>query len=121
MPVIVTLDKLDKDTLVKILTKPKNALVKQYKHLFKIDDVDLEIEQEALELIAEKALEINTGARGLRGILENIMLDVMYELPSRQDVKKCIITKETILNNSEPILILNNKASQKSINKENAS
>ncbi len=121
MPVIVTLDKLDKDTLVKILTKPKNALVKQYKHLFKIDDVDLEIEQEALELIAEKALEINTGARGLRGILENIMLDVMYELPSRQDVKKCIITRETILNNSEPILILNNKASQKSINKENAS
>ena len=120
MPVIVTLDKLDKDALIKILTEPKNALIKQYKHLFKIDNVELEIEQEALEVIAEKALEINTGARGLRGILESIMLDVMYEIPSRKDVKKCIITKETVLNNGEPTLVLN-KASQKSINKENAS
>ncbi len=120
MPVIVTLDKLDKDALIKILTEPKNALIKQYKHLFKIDNVELEIEQDALELVAEKALEINTGARGLRGILENIMLDVMYEIPSRKDVKKCIITKETVLKNSEPTLVLN-KASQKSINKENAS
>lgn len=120
MPVIVALDKLDKESLVKILTEPKNALIKQYKHLFKIDDVDLEIDKEALELIASKAMEINTGARGLRGILESIMLDVMYELPSRKDVKKCIITKETVEKNSEPTLVLS-RASQKSINKENAS
>ncbi len=120
MPVIVALNKLDKDALVSILTKPKNAIVKQYKHLLKIDNVDLEIEPEALELIAEKALEMNTGARGLRGILENIMLEVMYDLPSRQDVKKCIITKDTVLNNSEPVLIYN-KALKKGVNQENVS
>ncbi|QSX06901.1 ATP-dependent Clp protease ATP-binding subunit ClpX [Sedimentibacter sp. zth1] len=120
MPVIVTLDKLDKDALIKILTEPKNALLKQYKQLFKIDNVELEIQDDALELIAAKALEINTGARGLRGILESIMLDVMYEIPSRNDVKKCIITKETIEKNCEPELIYS-KSSQKSLNKENAS
>ncbi len=121
MPVIVALNQLDKEALVTILTKPKNAIVKQYKHLLKIDNVDLEIEPEALDLIAERALEINTGARGLRGILENIMLEVMYDLPSRQDVKKCIITKDTVLNNSEPVLIFNNKALKKGVNQENVS
>lgn len=120
MPVIVTLDKLDKDALIRILTEPKNALLKQYKQLFKIDDVELEINEEALNSIATKALEINTGARGLRGILENVMLDVMYEIPSRNDVEKCIITKETIEKKNDPKLIYK-KASKKLIDSENAS
>ncbi|MDF2676066.1 MAG: clpX [Bacillota bacterium] len=110
LPVIVALDKLDKEALVTILTEPKNALVKQYKELFKIDNVELEIENEALEEIAEKALQMNTGARGLRGILETTMTDVMFEIPSRNDIKKCVITKDTIVNKSEPKLVLSKKA-----------
>jgi len=119
LPVVVALDKLDKKALISILTEPKNALVKQYKELFKMDNVELEIEKEALEEIAEKALEINTGARGLRGILESTMTDVMFEIPSRNDIKKCVITKDTILNKSEPKLVLTKKTL--SDNKENAS
>lgn len=119
LPVVVALDKLDKKALVSILTEPKNALVKQYKELFKMDNVELEIEKEALEEIASKALEINTGARGLRGILESTMTDVMYEIPSRNDIKKCVITKDTIINKSEPKLVLTKKPL--SDNKENAS
>lgn len=109
MPVVVALEKLDKKALMSILTEPKNALVKQYKELFKMDNVELEIEKDALEVIAEKALEINTGARGLRGILESTMTDVMYEIPSRDDIKKCVITKDTIINKSEPKLVLTKK------------
>lgn len=119
MPVVVSLEKLDKKALISILTEPKNALVKQYKELFKMDNVELEIEKEALEEIADKALEINTGARGLRGILESTMTDVMYEIPSRNDIKKCVITKDTITNKSEPKLVLTKKPL--SDNKENAS
>ncbi|HNZ82165.1 MAG TPA: ATP-dependent Clp protease ATP-binding subunit ClpX [Sedimentibacter sp.] len=119
VPVVVALEKLDRKALISILTEPKNALLKQYKELFKMDNVELEIEKEALELIAEKALEINTGARGLRGILENIMNEVMYEIPSRSDIKKCVITKDTITNNSEPKLVLTKKPV--SDKKENAS
>ena len=119
LPVVVALDKLDKKALISILTEPKNALVKQYKELFKMDNVELEIEKEALEEIANKALEINTGARGLRGILESTMTDVMYEIPSRSDIKKCVITKDTITNKSEPKLVLTKKPL--SDNKENAS
>jgi ATP-dependent Clp protease ATP-binding subunit ClpX len=106
LPVVISLEKLDREALISILTEPKNALVKQYKELFKIDNVELEIEMEALEEIADKALEINTGARGLRGILESTMTDVMYEIPSRTDIKKCVITRDTILNKSEPKLVL---------------
>jgi len=120
LPVIVSLDKLDKEALVSILTEPKNALVKQYKELFKIDNVELEIEKEALEEIAEKALEVNTGARGLRGILETTMTEVMYEIPSRKDIKKCVITKDTIINKSEPKLVLSKKT-LKGKEEENAS
>lgn len=109
MPAVVALEKLDKKALMSILTEPKNALVKQYKELFKMDNVELEIEKEALETIAEKALEINTGARGLRGILESTMTEVMYEIPSRSDIKKCVITKDTIINKSEPKLVLTKK------------
>lgn len=106
LPVMVTLSNLDKDSLVKILTEPKNALVKQYKELFAIDGVELEFKKEALENIAEKAIERKTGARGLRGIIEELMLDIMYEIPSRNDIEKCIITEETVKNGKEPELIL---------------
>ncbi|WP_313343409.1 ATP-dependent Clp protease ATP-binding subunit ClpX [Sedimentibacter sp.] len=109
MPVVVALEKLDKKALMSILIEPKNSLVKQYKELFKMDNVELEIEKDALEEIAERALEIKTGARGLRGILENTMTDVMYEIPSRNDIKKCVITKDTIVNKSEPKLVLTKK------------
>jgi len=106
LPIIVTLNALDEEALVRILTEPKNALVKQYQKLFEMDGVSLEFEQEALKLVAKKAIERKTGARGLRAILEDIMLNVMYEIPSRDDIEKCIITKETIENHSEPITIL---------------
>lgn len=106
LPVMVTLSQLDKASLIDILTKPKNALVKQYMELFAIDGVNLEIEEEALEAIAEKAIERNTGARGLRGIMEEVMLDIMYEIPSREDIEKCTITKDTVISGSEPKLSL---------------
>ncbi|MFZ0475825.1 MAG: ATP-dependent protease ATP-binding subunit ClpX, partial [Halobacillus sp.] len=96
LPVIGSLEQLDEDALVEILTKPKNALVKQYQKLFQIDHVELEIEEEGLREISRLAIERKTGARGLRSIIEGIMLDVMYELPSRDDIEKCIITKETV-------------------------
>ncbi|WP_188453487.1 ATP-dependent protease ATP-binding subunit ClpX [Virgibacillus oceani] len=96
LPVIGALEPLDEDALVEILTKPKNALVKQYEKLFQMDDVELEFEDGALVEIAKKAIERKTGARGLRSIIESIMLDVMFELPSREDIDKCVITSDTI-------------------------
>ena len=96
LPVLVVLDELDKEALKSILTEPKNALVKQYRKLFRFDDIDLEFEDAAIDRIAEKALERKSGARGLRGIMEGMMLDVMYDLPTLKDVKKCIITKEMV-------------------------
>lgn len=106
IPVIATLEKLDEDALVEILTKPKNALVKQYQKLLEMDDVELEFEDEALREIAKKAIERKTGARGLRSIVESIMRDVMFEVPSREDVAKCVITKESVTDNKRPQLIL---------------
>ena len=106
LPAIVTLEALDEEALVKILTEPKNALVKQYKALFDFDDVDLEIQQEAIKAVARKAMEKKTGARGLRTIMENAMRDVMFEIPSRDDIKKCIITKECIEDNVNPEVVL---------------
>lgn len=105
LPVIVTLEELDKEAFIKILTEPKNALVKQYKELFAIDGVELEFEKEALEAIAQKAIDRKTGARGLRSILEESMLDIMYEIPSRDDIEKCIITKDTIIKKAKPNLV----------------
>ncbi|HLR62625.1 MAG TPA: ATP-dependent protease ATP-binding subunit ClpX [Lentibacillus sp.] len=106
IPVIGSLTPLDEDALVEILTKPKNALVKQYVKLFEIDDVELEFEDEALRAIANRAIERKTGARGLRSIIEGIMLDVMFELPSRDDIEKCIITKDTVeMENGRPKLV----------------
>ncbi|CDQ39412.1 MULTISPECIES: ATP-dependent protease ATP-binding subunit ClpX [Virgibacillus] len=96
IPVVGSLTPLDEEALIEILTKPKNALVKQYEKLFQMDDVELEFEDEALREIAAKAIERKTGARGLRSIIEGIMLDVMFDLPSREDIEKCIITKKTV-------------------------
>ncbi|MFY9286770.1 MAG: ATP-dependent Clp protease ATP-binding subunit ClpX [Tissierellaceae bacterium] len=125
LSVIVTLDELDEEALVRILTEPKNALEKQYKELFAMENVDLEFDEEALRAIAKKAIERKTGARGLRSIIEETMLDIMFELPSRDDVEKCLITKETVLNNAEPTLVLSDlkkrSMSKKSGNTESAS
>ena len=107
LPVIVTLGSLDRQALVQILTEPKNALVKQYQKLFEMDDTLLEFEQGALEAIADKTLARETGARGLRAIIEEVMLDVMYDIPSANNIEKCIVTKDTIENNAEPELVLN--------------
>ncbi|MBM7713477.1 ATP-dependent protease ATP-binding subunit ClpX [Siminovitchia sp. FSL H7-0308] len=106
LPVISSLEPLDEDALVEILTKPKNALVKQYQKMLELDNVELEFEEQALREIAKKAIERKTGARGLRSIIESIMLDVMFDLPSREDIKKCIITKESVLNDLPPKLVL---------------
>ncbi|MCB6994337.1 ATP-dependent Clp protease ATP-binding subunit ClpX [bacterium 210820-DFI.6.37] len=106
LPVMVTLEELSKEALIQIITEPKNAILKQYKKLFAMDDVELEVEDSAIERIAEKAIERKTGARGLRGIMEDVMTDIMYEIPSREDVRKCIISKETIDKEIEPKLLL---------------
>jgi len=105
LPVIATVSNLTVEDLVKILVEPKNALVKQYKKFFEYDGVELVLTEEALEAVAHKAIERGTGARGLRAILENVLLDVMYELPSRTNIKKCVITKEVIEQNIEPTLL----------------
>ena len=106
LPIIATLDELTKESLIEIVTKPKNALVKQYKKLFELDGVELEFEQDALEAVVEKAIERNTGARGLRSILEERMRDIMYEIPSNYKIAKCIITRDSIENNAKPKLII---------------
>jgi len=106
LPVTASLNQLDEDALVEILTKPKNALVKQYQKMLELDDVELEFEDDALVEIAKLAIERKTGARGLRSIIEGIMLDVMFDLPSREDIVKCIITKDTVLQVSPPQLVL---------------
>ena len=106
LPVIASLEQLNVDALVRILTEPKNALAKQYQKLLELDNVELEFEQEALNEIAKLAIERKTGARGLRSIIESIMLDVMYELPSREDIEKCIITADTVTKKADPKLLL---------------
>ena len=106
LPVVVTLDKLDEDALVRILTEPKNALVRQYTKLMRMDGVELEFTDEALRAIAQQAIERKSGARGLRAIIEGILLDIMFELPVRDDVKKCIVTEETVRKHKEPELEL---------------
>lgn len=106
LPVLVTLEELSKEALMDILTEPKNALIKQYSKLLEMDRVKLEVEEEAIGAIADMAIARKTGARGLRGIMEKIMNNVMYELPSRKDVVKCIITRETVEEGKEPLLVL---------------
>ena len=107
LPIVVTLHPLDRNALIQILTEPKNALVKQYQKLFEMDDTILEFEPEALEAIADKALQRNTGGRGLRAILEEIMLDVMFEIPSSTNIEKCIITRDTVEKSTQPQLVIN--------------
>ena len=109
LPVIVTLNQLDEEALKLIMTEPKNALVKQYKKLFELDSVELEIQDKAIEAVAKKAIERKTGARGLRSIFEKSMMDIMYDIPSRDDIKKCIVTKETIEGVKGPKLVLKKK------------
>lgn len=106
LPVLVTLDALDEKALVRILTEPKNALTKQYEHFLAMDDVELSFEEGALKAIAHEALNRNAGARGLRAIIESIMRNVMYEVPSREDVEKCIVTAEVVNKHKEPKLLL---------------
>lgn len=106
LPVIATLEELDEKALVDILTKPRNALVKQYSKLFEYDDVQLEFEPDALEAVAREAIKRNTGARGLRAILEQAMLEVMYELPASPNVKKCIVTRNVVLKAERPVMVL---------------
>ena len=108
LPIIATLEELDRNALIDIVTKPKNALVKQYKKLFTMDNVELEFEDEALGLIVDKAIERKTGARGLRSIIEEIMRDIMFEIPSNPKIEKCIITKETVEKGEAPKIIINN-------------
>jgi len=105
LPIIVTLEALNEDALVRILTEPRNALVKQYEKLFDLDGVNLEFQADGLKTIAQEALRRKTGARGLRSILEDIMLDIMYDIPSRDDISKCVITRDTILKKEKPMLI----------------
>ncbi len=118
LPIVVTLDALDEDVLVRILREPKNALVKQYQKLLQLDNIELEFEEEAVRAIAKEALRRNTGARGLRAIIEDIMTDVMYEAPSRTDVTKCVITKDVVLKKQEPILVTTNDAKSRRTKKE---
>ena len=109
VPINVSLEGLDKDALVRILKEPKNALIKQYRKLFDLDDVELSFEEDAIEAIAAKAMERKTGARGLRSIMEHVMMDVMYQIPSDDTIKECIITKDAVEGKSEPKVIRTQK------------
>ena len=109
LPVVTALEGLTKEDLVKIMTEPKNSIIKQYEALFNMDGVELVFEKEALESIAEESIERKTGARGLRSIIEDVLKDVMFDLPSRKDVTKVTITKECVLNNAEPLFVKNGK------------
>jgi ATP-dependent Clp protease ATP-binding subunit ClpX len=105
LPVTATLEPLDGAALVRILTEPKNALVRQYQKFFQMDSIQLEFEDEALELIARAALDRKTGARGLRAILEEIMLEVMFDIPSRSDLSKCMVTRDVVAEHKQPVLV----------------
>ena len=118
LPVCATLEELDKNMLVKIMKEPKNAIKKQYEVLFKMDNVELEIKDDALVEIAKLAVLRKTGARGLRSIMENLLVDLMYESPDKKDLKKIIINKDVVINQKKPILMFTSKESQKiAINK----
>jgi len=110
IPITVSLNPLDESALVNILTEPKNALVKQYKRLIGLDDIELEITDRAVEAVAKRAIELKTGARGLRTILENLMIDTMYDLPSEQDVEKVIVDENVVINGAKPTIIRKNIA-----------
>jgi ATP-dependent Clp protease ATP-binding subunit ClpX len=118
LPVIATLEELDRDALVNILVEPKNSLIKQYAALFEMEDVELDIRRDALDAIADKALERKTGARGLRSILENVLLDIMYEIPSRGNVSKVVVDAAVIQGESEPLVVYENNETPKAASSE---
>ena len=111
LPVVATLEDLDEAALVEILSKPKNALVKQYQKLFDMEDAKLSFTPNALKQIALKAIERKTGARGLRSIMENILLDPMFHLPSEEDVEEVVVNKEVVAGNAKPLMIYSKKGS----------
>ncbi|MES2202295.1 MAG: AAA family ATPase, partial [candidate division FCPU426 bacterium] len=112
LPVMSALHDLDEDSLVRILSEPKNALVKQFEALFQMDRVKLKLTPEALRAVAKEARKRNTGARGLRAVLEETLLDLMYELPSRNDVRECVITAEVVARKEKPILVLDDQSAK---------
>ena len=113
LPIVATLQELDREALIEILKEPKNSLIKQYQKLFEIDGVELIFEEDALGAIVDKAIERKTGARGLRSIIEERMRDIMFDIPSNPNIEKCIITKQTILDNEAPDIVINtNKQKQ---------
>ncbi len=109
LPVVATLDELDESALIQILTQPKNALIKQYQHLFEMEGAELEFREDSLSAIAKKAMERKTGARGLRTIVENVLLNTMYELPSDSSIAKVVVDEKVILGTSEPYLVYENE------------
>ncbi len=113
IPVVATLDPLDSEAFVRILKEPRNALIKQYQKIFELDGVALEFKDNCLQAIAEEAMQRNTGARGLRAILEETLLEVMFDLPSRDDVERCIITREVVVNKEAPMLATRDKRKKK--------
>ncbi len=113
LPIVATLEELDREALVKILVEPKNSLVRQYHKLFEIDEVELVFDDEALGAIVDKAIERKTGARGLRSIIEDIMRDIMFEIPSNPNIEKCTITKETVSDKKEPNIVINPEKTSK--------
>ncbi|MDD5216345.1 MAG: ATP-dependent Clp protease ATP-binding subunit ClpX [Methylococcales bacterium] len=113
LPVVATLEELDEAALIQILTEPKNALIKQYKHLFEMEGAELEFSEDSLSTIAQKAMERKTGARGLRTIVENVLLNTMYEIPSADNVEKVVVDKEVVLGNTEPKMILKTEKAEK--------
>lgn len=115
LPIIATLDELDENALVSILTEPKNALTKQYKRLFEMEGADIEFRDDALRIIAKKAMQRNTGARGLRSILEHILLEIMYEIPSMTDISKVVIDASVVNGDSEPLLIFENPEQKRAL------
>lgn len=115
LPIIATLDGLTREALVDIVTKPKNALIKQYKKLVELDGVELVFSDDAIDAIVDKALERNTGARGLRSIIEDIMRDIMYDIPSNEKIVKCTITKDTVLNKKQPEIVIDENKKRESI------
>lgn len=113
VPVVATLDQLDEEALIRILKEPKNSLIKQYQKLFNIDNVSLEFQDDCLKEIASEAIKRKTGARGLRAIMEKLMQDIMFEIPSRDDISKCIINKDTVTQGAEPIIVTGEKTAKK--------
>ena len=110
LPIITSLNQLSREALIDIISKPKNALLKQYIKLFKMDNCELEVKEDALDAIVDEAVDRNTGARGLRAIMENVMMDSMYEVPSNKDIVKCVITKEVVTEHAKPEYIIESKA-----------